>query len=140
MGILSRSNGYVDESVQKAGIPGCIEHCFLIWKTIQDAKQNKRSLNMVWLDLANAYGSVPHELLMRAMDHFHIPDKVTKIMRLYYDSFEMRFTAGDFTTDWHQLEIGIAAGCTICHMVYLNHGDDFESHGFFGINHSCTIA
>ncbi|XP_014768063.1 uncharacterized protein LOC106867650 [Octopus bimaculoides] len=123
MGILSRrtvtylqNNGFVDESVQKAGIPGipgCVEHCFSIWKAIQDAKQKKRSLNVVWLDLANAYGSVPHELLIRAMDHFHIPDKVIKVMRMYYDSFEMRFTAGNFTTDWHRLEIGVAAGCTI---------------------------
>ena len=25
----------------------------------------------------------------------------------------MRFITGDYTTDWHRLEIGIAAGCTI---------------------------
>ena len=48
MGILAKrtvsylqSNGYVDESVQKAGvpgIPGCIEHAFTIWDAIQEAK------------------------------------------------------------------------------------------------------
>ena len=49
MGILAKrtvtylqSNGYVDESVQKAGvpgIPGCTEHAFTIWDAIQEAKK-----------------------------------------------------------------------------------------------------
>ena len=123
MGILAKrtvaylqSNGYVDESVQKAGIPGipgCIEHAFSIWDAIQEAKKTKESLNVVWLDLANAYGSVPHELLMKAMEFFYIPHEVQDIMREYYGNFQMRFSTDDFTTEWHRLEIGIAAGCTI---------------------------
>ena len=34
-------------------------------------------------------------------------------MMKYYGNFVMRFTVGDFTTEWQRLEIGIAAGCTI---------------------------
>ena len=123
MGILAKrtvsylqSNGYVDESVQKAGvpgIPGCIEHAFTIWDAIQEAKKTNESLNVVWLDLANDYGSVPHELLMKAMDFFYIPQEVQSIMKEYYDNFRMRFSTEDFTTEWHRLEIGIAAGCSI---------------------------
>ena len=123
MGILAKrtvtylqTNGYVNESVQKAGIPGipgCAEHAFSIWDAIQDAKRNKGDLNVVWLDLANAYGSVPHGLLMKAMDFFYIPEKIKDLMKCYYDNFKMRFTTENFTTDWHGLEIGIAAGCTI---------------------------
>ena len=123
MGILARrtvaylqGNGYVDESVQKAGvpgIPGCIEHAFTIWDAIQEAKKTNGNLNVVWLDLANAYGSVPHVLLMKAMEFFHIPEEVQAIMRQYYDCFQMRFSTDDFTSEWHRLEVGIAAGCTI---------------------------
>ena len=32
------SNGLVPTSVQKAGILGCIEHCSMIWHTIQEAQ------------------------------------------------------------------------------------------------------
>ena len=32
-----------------------------IWDVIQDAKSNKMDLSVVWLDLANAYDSVPHQ-------------------------------------------------------------------------------
>ena len=65
-----QENGYVDESVQKAGvpgIPGCVEHAYTIWDTIQRAKNDKEDLDVVWLDLANAYGSVPHKVLNLAM-------------------------------------------------------------------------
>lgn len=45
---------------------------------------------------------------MRAMNHFHIRGKGTKLMRIYYNDFQTRFT-----TDWHQLVSGITAGCTL---------------------------
>ena len=55
-------NGYIDTTVQKGvipGVPGCLEHASMIWEAIQKAKSNKRNLDVIWLDLANAYGSVP---------------------------------------------------------------------------------
>ena len=51
-----QSNRYINESIQKAGIPGiswCTEYGFSTWGAIQDAKKNK-SLNVAWPDLANA--------------------------------------------------------------------------------------
>lgn len=87
MGILARrtvkylqSNGYVDKSIQKAGNPGCVKHTFSIWDVIQDVKKNRKDLNVVWVDLANSYGSVPHELLMKAMNFFYIPQKIKDLM------------------------------------------------------------
>ena len=116
------ANGYIDETVQKAGLPGtpgCIEHVNTIWESIQDAKREKSDLTVVWLDLANAFGSVPHQLMQKAMDHFWIPAEVQKLLMTYYDKFIMRFSTGEITTDWQRLEIGVAAGCTISVIVFL---------------------
>ena len=110
------SNGYIDETVQKAcipGSPGCIEHAAMIWDEIQVAKHEKKDLSVVWLDLANAFGSVPHKFLEYTMEHFWIPEEVKTLMMSYYNKFVMRFTTDTFTTGWQRLEIGIAAGCTI---------------------------
>ena len=117
-----QANGYVNESVQKAGlpgIPGCIEHAYSIWEAIQNAKSTEEDLSVVWLDLANAYGSVPHKLLLAALDHFWIPKEVQVILQKYYDSFLMRFTTESFTTDWARLEVGIAAGCSISVILFI---------------------
>ena len=90
-----QANSYINETVQKAGvpgIPGCVEHTFAIWDAIQKSKEEKGELSVVWLDLANAYGSVPHKLLKMAMEHFWIPEEIQKLMMKYYDNFMMRFT------------------------------------------------
>ena len=65
------------------------KYVYSIWKIIQEVKKNGKYLNIVRLDLANAYGSVPHELLFKAMDFFHIPEKVKNIMRNYYNKFRI---------------------------------------------------
>ena len=110
------ANGYIDENVQKAGLPGtpgCIEHATMIWEAIQTAKKDKSYLVVVWLDLANALGSVPNKLTEYAMELFWIPPEVIKIMMDYYNLFIMRFSTANFTTAWQRLKTGIAAGCTV---------------------------
>ena len=60
------SNHYVNTSVQKTGIPGfpgCLEHLQIIWNSILSAKRDKTELHVIWLDLANVYGSVSHHLI-----------------------------------------------------------------------------
>ncbi|KAL5272883.1 hypothetical protein ACHWQZ_G000900 [Mnemiopsis leidyi] len=72
------NNKYVDMSVQKGGLPGvkgCIEHFGAMWEVIKDARLNRRDLSVVWLDLANAYGAVPHVLILKALRYYNIPDK-----------------------------------------------------------------
>ena len=116
------ANGLVDTSVQKAGVPGfpgCVEHCSMIWNTIQEAKAKKRDLSVVWLDLANAYGSVPHRLIKFSMDFFHIPTKIQRMLMSYYDNFKMRFTTSDYTTDWVDLQVGIPMGCTVSPVLFV---------------------
>ena len=55
-------NGYINTLVEKGDIPrvsGCLEHATVIWEAIQRARSEKLNIYVVWLDLANAYGSVP---------------------------------------------------------------------------------
>ena len=63
-------NSYVDTSVQKGGVPGfsgCVEHTSVISQLINEAKVNKKDLAVVWLDLANAYGTIPHTLIEESL-------------------------------------------------------------------------
>ncbi|KAJ3585686.1 hypothetical protein NHX12_014405 [Muraenolepis orangiensis] len=59
-------NTYIDTSVQKGGIsgmPGCLEHTGLVTQLIREARENKGNLSVLWLDLENAFGSIPHKLV-----------------------------------------------------------------------------
>ena len=103
-------NKYIDTSVQKAGIPGfsgCLEHTSMIWHQIQTAKKDKRDLYVIFLDLANAFGSVPHELLWESFNFFHVPKPITTLVKAYFQDLQLCFTTPDFTTTWQRLEVGI---------------------------------
>lgn len=114
-------NNYIDTSCQKAGVPGfsgCTEHATLIWDQIQSAKRDKKDLHVVWLDLENAYGSVPHQLISFALDFFHVPVCVKNIIVSYYADLKICHSLQDYTTVWQQLGRGIAMGCSISPILF----------------------
>ena len=116
------TNGFVDTSVQKGGVPGvpgCLEHSTMIWEAIQRAKAERRDLHVIWLDLANAYGSVPHQLIWLALQMYHIPRPMVKLLQAYFSDFMMRFSTTRYTTQWIPLEVGIAMGCTVSPILFV---------------------
>ncbi|CAJ1079913.1 uncharacterized protein LOC122133219 [Xyrichtys novacula] len=54
----------------------------MTWGQIQRAKQEKSNLHGVWLDLVNAYGSVPHKLIQFALEFFYIPKSINNLIIL----------------------------------------------------------
>ncbi|XP_072913309.1 uncharacterized protein [Hemitrygon akajei] len=106
-------SGLVNTPVQKAGIPGfpgCLVHSSMIWHTIQEPKSLRRNLAVVWLDLANAYGSAPHGLIQFAMVFLWIAAKVRNLVMQYYNDFGMRISTQQSTTRWQSLDVGIPMG------------------------------
>ncbi len=115
-------NNYINTSCQKAGIPGfpgCVEHASMIWEQIQTTKREKKDLHVIWLDLANAYGSVPHLLIAYALEFFYIPDNIRTMIMNYYQDMHMCFALKKVTTGWQQLEVGIAMGCSISPILFV---------------------
>ncbi|GAA6109066.1 uncharacterized protein LOC109140823 [Tachysurus ichikawai] len=109
-------NGYIDTSVQKGGIPGvpgCLEHTGVVTQLLREAKENRGNLVVLWLDLANAYGSIPHKLVQEALERHHVPVIVRNLIQDYYSDFKLRVSSGSITSEWHRLEVGIITGCTI---------------------------
>ena len=94
-------NLHIDTSVQKEGVPGfsgCEEHTSAITQLIPEAKKGRKDLTFVWLDLANAYGSIPHQLIYKALQHYHVDSHIQKIITSYLDGIQLRFTVGDQLT------------------------------------------
>lgn len=71
---------------------------------------------MVLLDLANALGSVLHEMLWAAFNFFHVPESITQLVKEYFQDLQFGITTQDSTTVWQQLEI--MAGCTISPLAF----------------------
>ncbi|KAJ3603877.1 hypothetical protein NHX12_028618 [Muraenolepis orangiensis] len=109
-------NNYIDTSVQKGGIsgmPGCLEHTGVVTQLIREARENKGNLSVLWLDLENAFGSIPHKLVQFTLTKHHVPSRCRDLIADYYSNFRMRVSSGEITSSWHNVEIGIITGCTI---------------------------
>lgn len=116
------ANKYIGTSCQKAGVPGfpgCVEYSMMIWEQIQTAKRNKSDLHVVWLDLANAYGSVPHQLIWYALSFFHIPPCIQSLISTYFNNLQVCYSTSTATTGWYQQQKGIAMGCSISPILFM---------------------
>ena len=110
-------NNYLDVSVQKGGIPGfvgCLELTSVLTQLIKEARDNKGELSVVWLDLTNSYGSIPHKLITETLSRYHVPNEIQNMLAQYYE----RFNVGERTTNWQRLEKGIITGCTISVIIF----------------------
>ena len=116
------ANEYVDTSSQKwaiSGFSGCVEHTSIVSQLIRETKADKGDLTVVWLDLTNAYGSIPNNLIVTALDHYYIPDHIKGMLRNYFSGMMLRFSAGNITTAYQSLEKGILTGCTVSSILFI---------------------
>jgi len=116
------NNRFVNTGVQKGGVPnvkGCTEHFGAMWEAIKDAKLRHQDICVVWLDLANAYGAVPHMLILRALRYYHIPKRAMDIIMSYFSGVYGRFSAKELASAWQKFEIGIFMGCVISVILFV---------------------
>ena len=53
-------------------IPGCWEHLSMVWHALKEARTQKSNLPVIWLDIANVYGSIPHKLIVFALHRYGV--------------------------------------------------------------------
>ena len=106
-------NGYLDTTVQKAflpGIPGCLEQYEKLMAIINEAHRKHRSLTVCWLDLANAYGSVHHQLINFCLHHYHAPKPFLDTITCMYSNLSATVTSKSWSTRSIPLKVGVYQG------------------------------
>ena len=74
------TNKLLDSDTQKAFIPkvnGCVEHGYVLQEAIAHSRQKKKTLHCTFFDLADAFGSVNHELIEYTLKRNHLPECVS---------------------------------------------------------------
>ena len=114
-------NNYLVLRVHKAfleGVSGCIEHAAALTTVLNDAKDRYKSICISWLDLANAYGSVRHNMIQFALKWYHVPKSMCELIYNYYDKIFARVHTKSWTTSWFALATGSPQGCTASTIVF----------------------
>ena len=107
------ANNFLDLSVQKAflpGIPGCFEQYQKLLLMIAGAHKKHRSLTVCWLDIANAYGSVHHQLITYCLQHYHAPSIFLNTVSNIYSDLSAIITGPTWSTTSVPLRTGVYQG------------------------------
>ena len=87
------------------GINGIQEHTYLLESCIGEARKSKRQLYIAWLDLRNAFGSLPHTTLKNLFLSLPIPQRLKAILTELYNDNCSSLQGGE-----HSLNIHSTAG------------------------------
>ena len=97
-----KANGVLDTSVQKGfvtGLAGIFEHIYTLSAIMQDAVSNKFPLMMTFLDLKNAFGSVPHGLMFSMLEAIKVPVSVVNYIQSFYSVLSVIVTSKTWETE-----------------------------------------
>ena len=94
-------------------VPGCWEHISMVLAALKEAKSKNLSLATIWLDIANAYGSIPHKLIIFALHWYGVSPKWIHLIETYYSGIFSKSFTQEVPSSWHRHQRGIFVGCTL---------------------------
>ena len=105
---------------QKSARPseGCYEHTFLLQSIIADARRSHKNVFVAWLDLRNAFGSIPHSAIVTTLTHIGVPLPLIEMISNSYSgaTTQIRTPLG-LTADIPVLS-GVKQGCPLSPIIF----------------------
>jgi hypothetical protein len=106
--IFSRSQkGFVQ------GQAKCMEHAVLTREMISHATLPRKDMYMVQIDFSNAFGSVPHELILTNMCAMGLPFSTVELVRDIYTDNRSKVTLTGGETNFIPWQSGTVQGCPL---------------------------
>ena len=91
----------------------------MVWHALKEAKAQKSNLAILWLDIANAYGSISHKLIAFALHRYGVSPQWIRLIETYYKGIFSKSFSESATSAWHRHQRLIFAGCTLSIIIFL---------------------
>jgi hypothetical protein len=97
---------------------GCSEHGIMLNELFQDAKRKRKSLIVTTVDFANAFGSVPHEMIMSTLKQRNFPEWVRAIVEDMYTDARSTIEYRGRQTQPIRWRKGVKQGCPLSPLLF----------------------
>ena len=107
-------------SSQKSARPteGCYEHTFILQSLVLDAKRHQKNIFLAWLDLRNAFGSIPHDVITLSLSHLGVPDSVVNLVKNIYTNATTEVRTPNVSTPNIPIHAGVKQGCPLSPIIF----------------------
>ena len=115
-------NRFIDDSVQKAfikNINGCIEHNQVLHEVISHCKAKKRTVHITFFDLADAFGSVSHDLISHSFTRYEIPDCLLNYVEKLYGRLQGSVSGPNWKSKEFYFKKGVFQGDPLSPVIFL---------------------
>ena len=79
---------------------------------------DKRAIVLSWIDLANACGSVKHNLIQFALNWYHVPEHIQGLIFGYYEKLSASVTTRLWQTAFFSFDVGLFQGCVLSTILF----------------------
>ena len=91
----------------------------VVQEIIQHARLHKKTVHVTWLDLADAFGSVPHEIIPHVMLHYYLPKNIVAYITNLYTKLIGKVYTEDWETEFFKFLKGVFQGDPYSVVIFL---------------------
>ena len=115
-------NNYIDNTLQKAflpGINGCIEHNLTLDELCKDAKHRKKTLHVTFIDMADAFWAVPHNLIIHSLKRYNYSLEILLYIHNFYSNLQATVHTSKFKSNNFTFKRGVFQGDPLSRIILL---------------------
>ena len=97
---------------------GCYEHTFMLQSIVKDVRNNGKKLSVAWLDLQNAFGSVPYKAINATLSHMGLLLELINLIKDLYTDTSSTFQTNEGVTSSIPILTGVKQGCSLAPILF----------------------
>lgn len=116
-------NSYIDPSIQKgflSNISGCSDHNTILQEIIAKAKAERKTVHITWFDLEDAFGSVHHDLIVKALQRYNFPIQIINYIQTLYSNMTAQIQTPFWSSSPFYMKKGVFQGDPLSPLVFLS--------------------
>ena len=97
---------------------GCAEHNYLLTALTEKSKRCQTDLHICWLDLADAFGSVPHDVIWLTLDKMGLNPETLAVIQKLYEGSESIYQCQDTFSEPIKILQGVKQDCPLSMTIF----------------------
>ncbi|GBN47633.1 Retrovirus-related Pol polyprotein from type-2 retrotransposable element R2DM [Araneus ventricosus] len=97
---------------------GVLEHNFVLQTRLESARSHKKDLCVAWLDVTNAFGALPHQLIYKALAAAGTGDQFVNVIQNMYTQCTTAILSNNSAANSIPINSGVKQGCPISGLLF----------------------